>query len=57
MHRDCWLNSSRSHSKMAKRSKILQLGSGKLATDLKGLGENSVDDARVVKKYLRVVPP
>jgi hypothetical protein len=42
---------------MAKRSKILQLGSGKLATDLKGLGENSVDDARVVKKYLRVVPP
>jgi hypothetical protein len=30
---------------------------GKLATDLKGLGESSVDDARVVKKFLRVVPP
>jgi hypothetical protein len=29
----------------------------KLATDLKGLGETSVDDARVVKKFLRVVPP
>jgi hypothetical protein len=29
---------------------------GKLATDLKGLGENSVDDTRVVKKFLRVVP-
>jgi len=30
---------------------------GKIATDLKGLGETSVDDARVVKKFLRVVPP
>jgi hypothetical protein len=30
---------------------------GKLATDLKGLGEESVDDTRVVKKFLRVVPP
>ena len=30
---------------------------GKLATDLKGLGETSVDDTRVVKKFLRVVPP
>jgi hypothetical protein len=29
---------------------------GKLATDLKGLGETSVDDTRVVKKFLRVVP-
>ena len=29
---------------------------GKLATDLRGLGEKSVDDARVVKKFLRVVP-
>ena len=29
----------------------------KLATDLKGLGETSVDDSRVVKKFLRVVPP
>ena len=28
----------------------------KLATDLRGLGEKSVDDARVVKKFLRVVP-
>lgn len=28
----------------------------KLATDLKGLGETSVDDTRVVKKFLRVVP-
>jgi hypothetical protein len=28
----------------------------KLATDLKGLGETSVDDSRVVKKFLRVVP-
>jgi hypothetical protein len=28
----------------------------KLATDLKGLGEKSVDDTRVVKKFLRVVP-
>ncbi|XP_066381756.1 uncharacterized protein [Miscanthus floridulus] len=28
----------------------------KLATDLKGLGEMSVDDSRVVKKFLRVVP-
>lgn len=30
---------------------------GKLSTDLKGLGETSVDNARVVKKFLRVVPP
>ena len=30
---------------------------GKLATDLKGLGESSVTDTRVVKKFLRVVPP
>jgi len=30
---------------------------GKLATDLKGLGDESVDDTRVVKKFLRVVPP
>jgi hypothetical protein len=30
---------------------------GKLATDLKGLGETSIDGARVVKKFLRVVPP
>jgi hypothetical protein len=29
----------------------------KLATDLKGLGEESVTDTRVVKKFLRVVPP
>jgi hypothetical protein len=29
----------------------------KLASDLRGLGETSVDDARVVKKFLRVVPP
>ena len=29
---------------------------GKLATDLKGLGEESVDDTRVMKKFLRVVP-
>lgn len=29
---------------------------GKLVTDLKGLGETSVTDARVVKKFLRVVP-
>jgi len=29
----------------------------KLATDLKGLGEKSVDDSRVVRKFLRVVPP
>jgi hypothetical protein len=29
----------------------------KLATDLKGLGEKSVDNNRVVKKFLRVVPP
>lgn len=29
----------------------------KLASDLRGLGEASVDDARVVKKFLRVVPP
>ena len=28
----------------------------KLATDLKGLGETSVDDSRVVRKFLRVVP-
>jgi hypothetical protein len=28
----------------------------KLATDLKGLGETSMDDTRVVKKFLRVVP-
>jgi hypothetical protein len=28
----------------------------KLATDLKGLGEKSVDDSRVVRKFLRVVP-
>jgi len=28
----------------------------KIATNLKGLGETSVDDARVVKKFLRVVP-
>jgi hypothetical protein len=28
----------------------------KLATNLKGLGETSVDDAHVVKKFLRVVP-
>jgi hypothetical protein len=28
----------------------------KLATDLRGLGEKSVDDTRVVKKFLRVVP-
>ena len=28
----------------------------KLAMDLRGLGENSVDDTRVVKKFLRVVP-
>ena len=28
----------------------------KIATDLKGLGENSVDDKRVVRKFLRVVP-
>lgn len=28
----------------------------KLATDLKGLGETSVDDSRVVKKFLWVVP-
>jgi hypothetical protein len=28
----------------------------KLATDLKGLGETSVDDSQVVKKFLRVVP-
>lgn len=25
--------------------------------DMRGLGENSVDDTRVVKKFLRVVPP
>ncbi|CAD6224022.1 unnamed protein product [Miscanthus lutarioriparius] len=30
---------------------------GKIATNLKGLGETSVDDARVMKKFLRVVPP
>jgi hypothetical protein len=29
----------------------------KLTTDLKELGEKSVDDARVVRKFLRVVPP
>ena len=29
----------------------------RLATDLRGLGEESVDDTRVVKKFLRVVPP
>ena len=29
---------------------------GKLATDLKGLGETTVTDERVVKKFLRVVP-
>ena len=29
----------------------------KLVTDLRGLGEESVTDARVVKKFLRVVPP
>ena len=29
----------------------------KLATDLKGLGEESVTDTRVMKKFLRVVPP
>jgi hypothetical protein len=29
----------------------------KLSTDLKGLGEQSVDDSRVVRKFLRVVPP
>lgn len=29
----------------------------KLATDLKGLGDKSIDDTRVVKKFLRVVPP
>ncbi|CAD6228004.1 unnamed protein product [Miscanthus lutarioriparius] len=28
----------------------------KLATDLKGLGDTSVDDSRVVKKFLRVIP-
>ena len=28
----------------------------KLASDLRGLGETSVDDTRVVKKFLRVVP-
>ena len=30
---------------------------GKLATNLKGLSEKSVDDMHVVKKFLRVVPP
>jgi hypothetical protein len=29
----------------------------KIATDLTGLGEKSVDDKRVVRKFLRVVPP
>lgn len=29
----------------------------KLVTDLRGLGEESVTDARMVKKFLRVVPP
>jgi len=29
----------------------------RLAMDLRGLGEESVDDTRVVKKFLRVVPP
>jgi len=29
----------------------------RLATDLRGLGEESVDDTRIVKKFLRVVPP
>ncbi|XP_066334111.1 uncharacterized protein [Miscanthus floridulus] len=29
----------------------------KLASDLRSLGVTSVDDARVVKKFLRVVPP
>jgi len=29
----------------------------KIATDLRGLGESSITDARIVKKFLRVVPP
>jgi transposase InsO family protein len=29
---------------------------GKIASDLRGLGETSVNDARVVKKFLRAVP-
>jgi hypothetical protein len=29
----------------------------KLVTNLKGLGDKSIDDTWVVKKFLRVVPP
>jgi hypothetical protein len=36
---------------------VLAVQISKLATDLKGLGDKTVDDTRVVKKFLRVVPP